>query len=238
MPRSWPTSPSVAKRGGAFARGAAESLAAVRASLRPFVGIQLLAFALVAAYYASPSLQMAAEQLERLKLAGGLPFAALATAFSGVVLPELARRFTGLGSSAPRDLSFQLFFFAYLGVQIDLFYQFQAWLFGTGTDVTTVVAKTAFDMLVFTPFLSIPISAFCFTWRDAEFRNDRTRNALTNGAFSGRYAAFLVTAWAFWLPVVLAVYALPSNLQFMLFMLAQAAYSLIIVRIDAVRRAG
>ena len=72
-----------------------EALRALRRSLRPLLAIQLVTFAVAALYALSPAFQRSLEGVARLRDAGGLPFAALATVIASVVLPEIAGKATG-----------------------------------------------------------------------------------------------------------------------------------------------
>lgn len=215
---------------------AAPGLAAVRESFRPFLLIQACAVLAACAYYLWPAFQGLSDRLQHVKSLGGLPFTALSSAFAGAVLPEFARLATRRERTEGSRLVFQLVFFAWLGVTVDLLYRLMALLFGTKVSVPVVLEKVAVDQFVFAPCVSVMFSTLLFAWEGERFSFSRTAGALSKGGFAKRYFPLLVTCWAFWIPVLLAVYALPLNLQYMLFLFTQAAWSLLLVHIAGKRR--
>jgi hypothetical protein len=206
--------------------------AALRRFWRPFALIQLVAVALVVAYRASPSLRDVCAVIAAWKAAGGLPLAAATAAFAGGVLPELAKLVAQRGDSALRgragEIAFNVAFFAFNGVVVDRLYRLEALLFGTGTGATTVAAKVAFDQFVFTPPWLLLITAL-YLFRARGFSWAATRPALVPGFFRARVLPLLLPDWLFWIPMVSIVYAFPLPLQFLLFVLALGAWSLILV---------
>jgi hypothetical protein len=210
----------------------AAGLAALRRFWRPFLLIQLAGVALVVAYHARADVRAACASLAALKTAGGLPFAALTAAFAGGLLPELAKLVAQRGGATlrgrGRDIAFNVVFFAFNGVVVDFLYRGEAALFGQGTGWATVAAKTAFDQFVFTPpWLVLIVSLFL--WRRHGYSWARARAELRPGFFRARVLPLLLPDWLFWIPMVCAIYAFPLPLQFLLFILALAAWSLIMV---------
>jgi hypothetical protein len=218
-----------AELAGAFAAG----LAALRRFYRPFVLIQVGAVALVAAYHLDARVRAACAVLAAWKTAGGLPFAAAAGAVAGGLLPEIAKlvatRSGGLLRGRGGVVLFNCAFFAVNGVVIDLLYRGEARLFGADARLATVVEKTAFDQLLFTP-LWLAIVLVVFQWRQQGFRLRATLASLQGGQFyRRRLVPLLLPDWCFWIPMVSIIYAFPLPLQFLLFVLALAAWSLIMV---------
>jgi hypothetical protein len=206
--------------------------AALRRFWRPFVLIQLAAVALVVAYHASSAVRGACAALAAWKTAGGLPLAAATAAFAGGVLPELAKALA-LGGRAPLrgragEIAFNVAFFAFNGVVVDGLYRGEARLFGVGTGPSTVAAKVVFDQFVFTPPWLCVITAL-FLFRARGFSWAATRPAFAPGFLRARVLPVLLPDWLFWIPMVSVVYAFPLPLQFLLFILALAAWSLILV---------
>ncbi len=210
----------------------AAGAAAIRKFWRPFLLIQSAAVLLVLAYHFSQSVRAACEVVGVWKTSGGLPFAACSAAIAGGLLPEIAKSLTArsLGGLRGRggEIAFNLGFFALDGVVIDLFYRFAAWLFGSQASLRTVVTKTAFDQFVFTPLWSVLITLL-FLWRQRGFSLAATRLALRGGFYRTRVVPLLIPNWFFWIPMVSIIYALPSPLQFTLFVPALGAWSLIMV---------
>jgi hypothetical protein len=238
--------PSILARApGPFAVG----LAALRRYWRPFVLIQSVAIALGLAYRFSDTVRAVCVVLARWKTAGGVPFAALAGAVAGGLLPELAkwivaRRPSAAAAALPdtrrgraqarRDVLFNAAFFAVNSVLVDGLYRTAAHLFGNDARLQTIVRKIAFDQFVFTPTcLALTVALFLLRRRGWSWQ--RTRPALRRGFLSTRVLPLLVPCWCFWIPIVAIVYALPGPLQFLMFVFALAAWSLIMVFIASDR---
>ena len=206
--------------------------AALRRFWRPFVLIQLVAVALVVAYHASAGVRAACAALAAWKTAGGLPLAAASAAFAGGLLPELAKAVALRGRAPLRgrggEIAFNVAFFAGNGVVVDFLYRGEARLFGLGTGASTVAAKVAFDQFVFTPPWLCLITAL-YLFRARGFSWAATRPAFATGYWRTRVLPLLLPDWLFWIPMVCVVYAFPLPLQFLLFILALAAWSLILV---------
>ena len=212
---------------GAFAAG----VAALRRFYRPFLLIQFAAVLLIVAYHLDVRVRDACAVLAAWKVAGGLPFAAAAGAFAGGLLPEIAKLIApGDRRLRPRAsvVLFNVAFFAVNGMVVDLLYRGEALLFGADARVGTVAAKVAFDQFLFTPLWLCVIVAL-FLWRQQRFSLAATAQALRGRFFRARVLPLLVPDWCFWIPMVSIVYAFPLPLQFLLFVLALGAWSLIMV---------
>jgi len=208
---------------------------------RPFLLIQAAAVLLVIAYRISPTVRTACDLAAAAKARGGLPFAAGIGALAGGWLPELAK---GLADPQARQshrrlpaLAFITVFFAVNGVVVDLLYRFESRLFGWQNSPGTVAAKVAFDQFVFSPTWLFVIVAL-FTWRQQDYSLARTLPLLRDRFYRRRVLPLLVPNWCFWLPMVSIIYALPAGLQFLLFLLVLAAWSLIMVFIAETKAAA
>lgn len=204
---------------------------ALRHFWRPFLLIQAAAVLLAVAFRVSPAFRAVCATGAAWKASGGLPFAAASVAVAGGLLPEVAK----LIAMGPRtvvgrggEVAFNTAFFAVNGVIVDLLYSGEARLFGNGGDVATVIAKVAFDQFVFTPSWLVVI-VLLFLWRQRGFSWAATRPALGRGFYRQRVVPLLLPDWLFWIPMVSVIYALPVALQFLLFIPALAAWSLIMV---------
>lgn len=205
---------------------------AVRHFSRPFVLMQVAAVLLVVAYRASPQVRDVCTALVGLKRQGGLAFSAMASVIAGVLLPEAAtlatvpderRRPGRLGK-----LAFTTAFFLVNGAVVDLFYRLSAHVFGHAATPAIVAQKVAFDQFVFTP-LWLSVIGSLFAWHKHGFRLAPTRADLTDGFLRHRLLPLLLPNWCFWIPMTAVIYALPVPLQFLLFVFALAAWSLIMV---------
>jgi hypothetical protein len=206
--------------------------AALRRFWRPFVLIQGAAALLAVAYHASASFRAACTLAAAWKTAGGLPLAAATSAVAGGLLPEIAKLVADRGRSPLRgrggEIAFNTVFFAFNGVVIDLLYRGEARLLGGDAHVLTVVEKVAFDQFVFSPQWLIAI-VLLFLWRQRDYSLAATLPVMRRGFYRARVLPLLIPNWLFWIPMVSIIYALPVALQFLLFVPALAAWSLIMV---------
>ena len=196
--------------------------------------IQLVAVLLVAAYHVSGAVRAACAALATMKSNGGLAFAAASAAVAGGLLPEVAKVITDRGrnplSGRGGEVSFNVAFFAFNGVVVDVLYRVEARLFGTEASMGTIAEKTAFDQFVFNPVWLALIVAL-YAWRAHGFSLTATLSVLRTGGsfYKTRVVPLLLPSWCFWIPMVLIIYSLPVPLQFLLFVLALGAGSLILV---------
>ena len=211
-------------------------LVAVRRFWRPFVLMQVAAVLLVVAYRASAQVRDVCAALVGLRQEGGLAFSAVASAIAGVLLPEAATLATVPAERGrpgrPGKLAFTTAFFLLNGTVVDLFYRLSAHLFGRAATPAVVAQKVAFDQFVFTPLWVSAIAAL-FVWNKHGFRLAPTRADLSDGFLQRRLLPLLLPNWCFWIPMCAVIYALPVPLQFLLFVFALAAWSLIMVFIAA-----
>ncbi|RYG43838.1 hypothetical protein EON79_16205 [bacterium] len=213
------------------------ALAAFRHNLRPFLLIQAGALAFVALFYLWPTFAAASTAAGEIKAKSGLIGAALATAFASFAVPEGAKRLTRMPGSSRADALFQIAFFMIIGVMVDVFYQLLGVVVGRGTDVATVAKKVLIDQAVASPLLFMPYSALAFAWRDFGFSFRRLRAEWWT-ELRRRWPAIVGMGWLFWGPVLSGIYALPSGVQFIMFLCAQAAWSLLLVWLADDRKVG
>jgi hypothetical protein len=210
----------------------AAGAAALRRFWRPFLLIQSAAVVLVLAYHFSPAVRAGCQVVGGWKTSGGLPFAAVSGAIAGGLLPELAKLLTDRSLAGLRGrggtIAFNTVFFAFNGIVIDRYYYLASVIFGSQATLGTVVAKTLLDQLVFTPLWLVFITLL-FLWRQRGFSLAATLPALRGRFYRTRVLPLLIPNWFFWVPMVSIIYALPSPLQFTLFIPALGAWSLIMV---------
>ena len=189
-----------------------------------------LAFALVYAYDNVQGVALAAESLVDLKSRMGLWFAAIAGFVCGGILPELAKVATGTlkkGENPASESLYRGFVWIGLAIMVDVFYMYQAQWFGTGTDPATLAKKTAVDMLVFAPILFVPYTVGTFVWRREGWKLSALLSVWTPQGWKREVFPTYVPNVCFWVVVLLAVYSLPTPLQYPLSALATACWSIL-----------
>lgn len=210
----------------------APGIRAVRKNIWPIMVVQVGVIALVVSYFNLPQVAQFAQQIGVQKTKSGLLGVLLSGAIAGGLLPELAKFLVGKGARTKHDwttAAFTAIVYAITAVQVDYFYSGLAVVFGTKADFATVAIKTAVDMLIATPFVFIPFCVTMFEFWALGGSFSKLKASIADKYYSRRVAPTLVMAWAYWTPVLCGVYALPSALQFPLAMLAEAAFSMIVV---------
>lgn len=211
--------------------GVSPVLLAIRTHWRPFVLIQIAAIAVACSYYMFPGFQHWTAGIARVKSSGGWPFAALSTAFAGAVLPEVAKRAFARGKRKLdwADFLFQVCLFGFLGVTVDILYWALGIWLGNAPTIQIVAEKLVFDQIVYSPLVSITASSALFLWKDAGFSFRKTMDLVHDGSYSRRYIGNMVACWLFWIPALSAIYAMPQDLQFCLYLCVEAAWALLLL---------
>ena len=221
-----------------FAPGAG----AVRRYWRPILLLELAALVLVVAYGRSPAVAAACDRVSALKRDAGLVSSAVAAAVAGAVLPEVVKAVV-LGDRRVtrrrvRDVGFAMAVFAVNGVVTDLRYRGLAAALGHDVSFATAVRKMLIDQFLVTPLYTTPYWRLAYAWRDDRYRADVTLGRVSAGWYVRSVVPLLLIGWAFWVPMTLLVFSLPTPVQFGLFLLAGGAWSLLMVDVAAGRPNG
>ncbi|MEX0746027.1 MAG: hypothetical protein WD118_10545, partial [Phycisphaeraceae bacterium] len=158
-------------------------LAAARANMVPAVLLWAVGLAIVGAYYLWPAARPAFDQVVAWKQSLGLFYAMITTAFFAGVVPFLMQALQrgGVKRWSPGYLGYLLAFWAVKGVEVDLLYAGQAWLFGEGRDVGTLVTKTCFDQFVYVSLWGGPTMVMGLLLAHSGFSFRRMRHHLRPG---------------------------------------------------------
>lgn len=194
--------------------------------------IQTAALIMVIGYYTIDSLSPAFSKLAQWKIEGGLLFAATTTMISGGLLPEFLKYLlTTQSRKTPNKIEFlhQLCMWAMLGILVDLFYTFQGKIFGDTPTLLIVIQKAIVDQLLFTPFISLPMIVGWFLLYESKYRMAGWLKSLKLRNITVRVLPLWATSLSYWPVTLLIIYALPQELQFPLFLFANAAYSILMI---------
>ena len=192
------------------------------------LSIQLMALGVVLSYYCIDGAAGIFAQVADWKARGGLYFAAGATV--------LICRPSTVPAPGPAELTHQCIMWALIGILVDRFYHLQGVLFGEGTDALTLLIKVLFDQFVFTPLISLPFITLWFMLRESGYAPKAYIASLRPQTIRDRILPLWATCLCFWPVMLLIIYSLPSLLQFPLFLLGNAAYSILMIFI--LRRQG
>lgn len=185
------------------------------------------------AYYRAEPVQAISNRIAEFKVAHGLAFSFFAGAIAGAGIPEVAKVVTGRVRRLDRaefgKLAWTAVVYGIVGVTVDIFYRYQAVWFGAGIDPKTLTIKTVVDMFVFAPFLSIPMACALFGWWKAGYSIAFWKRAFTIDFYKREVAPAMPLCWAFWIPMLICTYSLPSTLQFPFAVLGEGAWSVLFV---------
>jgi hypothetical protein len=205
-------------------------LAGVKRNVLPGLALQVFALALVSAYYFSAGARPWFESVAGWKAHYGFAYSAFATAVFGGAIPYLYLLVTGRVPVGQRlaELLFYLLFWAYRGVEVDLFYRIQASVFGDAPTLTVVLPKVLVDQLGYSVFVAAPGQAVFFLWKERGFSFRAIRPDLNLGYMISAVATVSFSSWMVWIPAVSIIYCLPSPLQIPLFNLVVCFWVLLL----------
>ena len=205
-----------------------------RANLGPGLALWLIGLVLVVAYYQHAPSHAALERLAGLRERLGWFFPIITTAICGGLLPILyLRRDPSLRADYQlKNCAFLLLFWAYKGVEIEVWYRLMAHFVGTGIDLKTVAIKVLLDQIIYCPLYAVPLTVLSFAFNRAGLRSAPVWADLRAGGWYRRHILPTVIAnAALWIPVVALVYTLPLSLQTLLFDLVLCFYILMVAHI-------
>ena len=201
---------------------------ALGANLLPGLCLQLFALTIGLSYFYWPASQQTFQFFADLKAEYGAVYAVISTSIFGGLLPFLYLFLSGKVRFLPlTQLLFYIIIWAALGGLINAFYGLQIVLFGEGTDWLTILKKTSFDQFVFTVFVTSPLIALAFLWKDQQFNWHKTKMYFDD-LIKVQIPTTIVTTWIIWIPAVSLIYMMPSNLQIPLFNLVLCFFVLIL----------
>lgn len=203
---------------------------AFRQNRVPCVALNVVVAALVASYYYWPPSAGFWEALAQVKTRWSFGFSLASTAFAAAILPCAVQ---GLMGTLPDEgrvkrLSLMILFWGYRGMEIDLFYRVQAWIFGPGHDAATLTKKVLVDQFVMSPLWFVPTYLLALRWIDLGGSWSRTRATINRDFWFRTFPAVLATNWLVWLPTLVLVYSLPPALQFPLFSVVMCVFILLV----------
>jgi hypothetical protein len=205
-------------------------LAGVKRNALPGLALQAFALGLVLTYYLAAGARPAFEMVAGWKTHYGFAYSAAATALFGGAIPYLYLLLSGHIPVGQRraECLFYLIFWAYRGVEVDLFYRLQAFMFGDGATLAVVLPKVLVDQLGYSIFVAAPGQALFFLWKDRGFSFRATKRDLNLAYLISAVATISFSSSMVWMPAVSIIYCLPSALQIPLFSLVVCFWVLLL----------
>ena len=103
--------------------------------------------------------------------------------------------------------------------------------FGSGTDIGTLLLKTAVDQFVWTVFVIAPLDAVFFFWLGRDFSLARVRAEWPRSFVHGVVLPNLLANWIVWITVLCVIYAFPLPLQIQLAGIVGSIWTLLCLQI-------
>ncbi|MEN3943457.1 hypothetical protein WJU23_19305 [Prosthecobacter sp. SYSU 5D2] len=202
--------------------------------------LNVLVITLVTSYYQVPAVAGIWEAIGNFKLRWSFAFSLTSTIFAAAVLPFGVQALMGTLPEHGRwkRLLLSMLFWGYRGMEIDLFYRFQGFLFGHGNDVLTLLKKVALDQFVFSPLWFVPTYLIALRWIELGANWKCTRASLDRDFWLRTCPAVMVTNWLVWIPALALIYSLPAALQFPLFSLVMCFFVLIVTLLASRKKAA
>ncbi len=192
--------------------------------------LNVLVITLVTTYYQVPAVAAVWETVGEFKMRWSYAFSLASTVFAAAIMPFCIQAMMGTLPTRGRwkRLGLLMLFWGYRGMEIDLFYRFQGFLFGHDNNATTLMTKVAFDQFVFSPVWFVPTYLIALRWIDLGASWSRTRASLDRTFWTRTCPTVMITNWLVWIPALALVYSLPAALQFPLFSVIMCFFILIV----------
>ncbi len=175
----------------------------------------LFGTSLIVGYYFVPQVHDLLENLGKFKARYGWKFSVVSTGIFGGLIPTVIPFLMGHknASSTVGFICFSTLLWAYKGIEIDLFYHFQNWVFGSGLDLQTIATKTFCDQLIMVPLFGMPNVIMFYQWRSCGYSFSKLWKTLTRDWYGKMVLPVLIANWVIWIPAVAMIYSLPIALQ-------------------------
>ncbi len=213
--------------------------ASARANRLPFTVLFAFTVLLALSYFGVPCVRSGFEPLRYFMERNGASAAFLSMIVFAGVIPWLFFRFDR--SIRPEFPGWtgvvQVLWRSVLCVACFWFYRAQDALFGSGTDVLTLLGKMAVDQFVWTPLFLSPVDSLFYFWLGRDFSFRRCRDEWPREGFvSGVVLPNLLSGWCIGIPTNFVVYMFPLDLRILVMGLIGSFWTLVCLQIG--RRSG
>jgi hypothetical protein len=205
-----------------------------RANLLPAALLQAAAIALVLGYYRVPAVHGALTSVADFRQRTGFAFGIASTGFFGGFLPFLYIHYSPRsgGGTARYCWSQGLWltlFWAYKGLEVDLWYRLQAHMVGSGHEPSTIVIKVILDQFGYCPLFAVPVTTAVYQAVDAQANwREVIADLRAPSWYRRRVLPILISNIGVWVPAVAVIYCLPTPLQLPLQNIVLCFYTLIV----------
>jgi hypothetical protein len=190
---------------------------AIKTNIKPGVLLWSLLVLFGIGYATVPSFNQSLAQLAEIKVKWGHIFSFIIYSFAAALFPEVLKIFffqkAKVTKENVRNALFGIILFGFAGIVSDIFFStVQVWLYGTGTDIATILKKTATDQFSFSPLICTVVLLFLM-WKENGFRVNTKQEFSLPLFFREKLIPLYVAMWLVWIPGVALVYFMPTALQ-------------------------
>jgi len=185
-------------------------------------------------YLFLPSARHAFEHLALVRSHFGLLFSFAGTAIASAIFPEFIRLILPKNPLHKKDspglasrLLFGIPFWGLIGMQVDLFYRLQFFLFGPSNSLPVIAKKVLVDAFLYCPLLAIPQAVCIFLWKDHGFTFFGFHGHSPFNFYALNIFPVLIANWMVWIPLVCIIYSLPPALGVPFFIVAQSFWVMV-----------
>lgn len=212
---------------------------ALKQNIVPGLILQSVAIAIACSYFFWPASQPVFAFFSALKVDYGWRYALIATGIFGGLIPLFYLYVIGQVKGKLWILIlFHFAFWAYRGVEINLVYQLQAWLFGNELNFVTIVQKTAVDQFIYSALWAAPTIIVIYRWRDAGFNFSRWIKSMDKSFWRLEIPTVIISNWLIWIPAASIIYTMPAPLQLPLFNLVLCFFVILIASLGPEKQAS
>jgi hypothetical protein len=207
-------------------------LKAARENFLPGLLLQALMACFIAAYLLHDGTQAFLAKVGESREQMGYAFSFVTYLVSGAVLPEILRiAFFQRGRPTSANLwnmATAAPCWGIMGLTVDFFYRCQILWFGAENTWSVVLLKVLVDQLVYSPFFANPVITGYFTVRAGRFRRKAFDFLFSRAFLAERWFPVQIAGWGVWIPGVMLIYSMPSQLQIPVAVLIHAFWVLIL----------
>jgi hypothetical protein len=206
-------------------------LAALKNTFVPGLVLQFFALIILLVYFLLPEAKPYFDFFGALKEQHGFLYSFAATALFGGLIPFLYLWCSGKLARVKSLIGVGVFyvaFWGYKGMEVDLFYRWQAHWFGSGSEFATLATKVAVDQLLYSAMWAAPSITLSYLWMEVNFSWQAWRAALNRQLLTQKLPVVIVSNWLVWIPAVSVIYSMPSQLQIPLFNLVLCFWVLLL----------
>lgn len=189
---------------------------AFKANLKPGFILWIFMLVFFVAYATNTAFVVALGKVSAFKISVGYPFSFGVYVLFAALMPEILKIVFFQKRQIKRENLYNLIFvglvFGFLGVLTDIFYGYQVTWFGEDNDLRTLSLKAFVDQAIYGPAANYFLVSVFFL-RESKIKLEALKNIFTTKFAFDNVLPVVIAAWCVWMPGVILVYSMPTDLQ-------------------------